>query len=189
MSFTFLIFVGIAIALLLLLGWALRGPSNLTKSKADPEDIDRRHITYFSQVQQAMTEGDYAFLAAKGSKGLAQRVRKERRRIVLVYLDCLRRDFQKLLQLARVIAVLSPRVGAAQEFERVRLSATFSVRYEMIRVKLLLGFTPLPEMGSLSQVVSRLTIRLEAAMKELGERAALATELASSLDRTGLGAA
>jgi hypothetical protein len=52
----------------------------------------------------------------------------------------------------------------------------------MIRIEFLFGFAPLPELGSLSDVVSRLSIRLETAMNNLGERAALAAKLASSLD-------
>jgi len=38
----------------------------------------------------------------------------------------------------------------------------------------------------LSEVISRLSIRLETAMKDLGERAALAARLASSLEGRGL---
>jgi len=85
-----------------------------------------------------------------------------------------------------VIASMAPQVGAAQELERLRLGLAFSWRYEMIRLKFLLGFAPLPELGSLSEVVSRLSIRLETTMKDLGERAALAAKLASSLEGRGL---
>jgi hypothetical protein len=38
-------------------------------------------------------------------------------------------------------------------------------------------------MNAVSTLVSRLAVRMEAAMKELGERAALAAELASAADR------
>lgn len=102
--------------------------------------------------------------------------------IALAYLACLREDFLKLWRLARVIASMSPQVGVGQELARLRLGLTFSMRYEMIRIQFLFGFSPLPELGSLSDVVSRLSIRLETAMKDLGERAALAAKLGSSLD-------
>lgn len=190
MSFSLVFFVGVTFVLLCLLGWALRGSRATAVPKMDPgvlEETDRSHITCFPQVQQALAKEDYIFLAARGSTKLARRVRRERREIALAYLASLREDFQKLLRLARVIAVLSPEVGAGEEFERLRQSVKFSTRYQLIRMKLLLGFTPLLEMGSLSQAVSGLTIRLEAAMRELGERAALASELASSLERSGLG--
>ncbi|MGC2528929.1 MAG: hypothetical protein WA639_14355 [Candidatus Acidiferrum sp.] len=113
---------------------------------------------------------------------MARRVRGDRRRIALTYLSCLRGDFLRLWRLARVVASMSPQVGLGQEFARFRMGLVFSVRYEMVRVKFLLGFSALPELGSLSEVVSRLSIRVEATMKDLGERAALAAKLTSSFD-------
>jgi hypothetical protein len=148
--------------------------------------LDRRHVTYFPQVKQALAADDYVHLASRGSRALSRRVRKERRKIALAYMACLRRDFLKLWRLGRVIASMSPQVGAAQELERVWLGLAFSCRYEAIRIKILLGFAPLPELGSLSEVVSRFSIRLETSMRDLGERAALAAKLASSLDGRGL---
>jgi hypothetical protein len=112
-------------------------------------------------------------------------VRKERRRIALAYLESLRNDFLKLWGLARVIASLSPKVGVAQEVARLRLGVTFALRYEMVRITFLLGFAPLPALGSLSEVVGRLAIRLETTMRDLGERSALAAKLVSPLDGRG----
>jgi len=115
-----------------------------------------------------MAAEDSTFLSSRASQVLARRVQRERRKIALAYLACLRGDFLKLWRLARVIASMAPQVGAAQELERLQLGLAFSWRYEMIRVKFLLGFAPLPELGSLSAVVSRLSIRLDTAMKDLG---------------------
>lgn len=184
-----LFLVPFGILLLLLLVWAVRGPRKLAKSGFDlssAEELDRRHVTYFPQVKQALSDGDCAFLASRGSRALARTVRKERRKIALAYVACLRADFLKLWRLARVIASMSQQVSIVQELERLQLALVFSCRYEMIRVKLLFGFAPLPELGSLSEVVSRLSVRLETAMKDLGERAALAAKLASSPDGRGL---
>ena len=133
-----------------------------------------------------MATEDLAYVASHGSPELSSRVRKERRKIALLYMSCLRSDFLKLWRLGRVIATMSPQVGLGQEFARARLALTFSLRYEMIRIKFLLGFAPVPEIGSLSEIVSRLAIRLEAAMQDLGERAALAAKISSSLDGRGL---
>jgi hypothetical protein len=166
-----LLLFGFAILLILLLAWVLRDPRKLPLPDVDlgyAEDSDRRHVTYFPQVRQARAAEDSAFLASRA------------------YLACLRGDFLKLWRLARVIASMAPQVGAAQELERLRLGLAFSWRYEMIRMKFLLGFAPLPDLGSLSEVVSRLSIRLEATMKDLGERAALGAKLASSLEGRGL---
>jgi len=188
-SFPLLLLFGFAVLLLVLLGWVLRAPTRLAKSPADPalaDEADRRNVTYFPQVKQALAADDFAFLASRGLPLLARRVRKERRRIALAYLESLRNDFLKLWGLARVIASLSPEVGVAQEVARLRLGLTFALRYEMVRITFLLGLAPLPALGSLSEVVGRLAIRLEATMRDLGERSALAAQLASSLDGRGL---
>jgi hypothetical protein len=184
-----LLLFGLGILLLLLLAWVLRDPRKLAKLGTDPSsagELDRRHVSYFPQVKQALAAEDFAFLASRGSRAMARLVRKERQKIALAYLACLRSDFLKLWRLARVITSMSQQVGAKQELERLRLGLAFTWHYEMIRIKFLLGFAPLPELGSLSEVISRLSIRLETAMKDLGERAALAAQLASSLDRRGL---
>jgi hypothetical protein len=188
-SFPLSLLLSFAVLLLVLLGWILRAPTQSLKSYADfvlADESDRRNVTYFPQVKQALAADDFAFLVSRGSPLLARRVRKERRRIALAYLDSLQNDFLKLWRLARVIASLSPKVGVAQEVARLRLGLTFALRYEMVRITFLLGFAPLPALGSLSEVVGRLAIRLEATMRDLGERSALAAKLASSLDRRGL---
>jgi hypothetical protein len=188
-SFPLLLLFGFAVLLLVLLGWVLRAPTRLAKSHADPvlaDESDRRNVTYFPQVKQALAADDFAFLASRGLPLLARRMRKERRRIALAYLESVRNDFLKLWGLARVIASLSPEVGVAQEVARLRLGLTFALRYEMVRITFLLGFAPLPALGSLSEVVGRLAIRLETTMRDLGEKSALAAQLASSLDGRGL---
>jgi hypothetical protein len=184
-SFTFLLLIGFAVLILLLLVWVLRDPRKHAKPDGDfdsSEEFGQRHVGYFPQVRQALAEGDFVFLSSRGLPQLTRRVRRERRKIALAYLACLRGDFLKLWRLARVIASMSPQVGVGQEIARLRLGLIFSLRYEMIRIKFLFGFSPLPELGSLSDVVSRLSLRLETAMKNLGERAALAAKLGSSLD-------
>lgn len=189
MSTALLFLIAFAILLLALLGLALRGPRKQEAPDAGADFSEaplRRHVTYFPQVRQAITEEDLVFLSSRGFRGLTRKVRKERRKIALAYLACLRGDFLRLWQLARVIASLSPQVGMGQELERFRLGLIFSVRYELVRVKFILGFEPLPDLGSLCEAVSRLAARLETAMNLLGERAALATKLTSTLDGGGL---
>jgi hypothetical protein len=48
------------------------------------------------------------------------------------------------------------------------------------------GFATVPQLDGLSDLVSGLSVRMEAAVKELGERSAAAAELASSINRRGL---
>jgi hypothetical protein len=186
---TYIFLSAVAVILLVLLGLAFRDPRRLPKPQPDPmcsDERGRRHVTYFPQVRQALQQEDFRFLASSGSRELARRVRRERRMIALTYLACLRQDFLRLWRLARVISSMSPNVGAAQEFARLRLGLGFYLRYELVRFKFALGVAPAPELGSLNEVVSRLAIRLETAMRDLGERAALAGNLASSLDGRGL---
>jgi hypothetical protein len=190
MSASFLLVLGAVGILLLLLAWALGTPGRrVSPLKTDPsllEQAERRHATYLPVINQSLSPGDFDFLAARGSARLANRAHKERQRITLTYLLELRGDFERLLRLARVIAVLSPEVGAAQELERLRLSFQFSWRYHLVRWALRSGLLGTRQLNGLSLVVSELAVRMEAALKELGERAALASELASTLDRRGL---
>ncbi len=189
MTYAFIALFGFAFLLLVLLALVLRDPNRVSKPDAAAgltELSDRTHVTFFPQIKQALAVQDSAYLASLGMHALARRVRKERRKIALAYLACLRNDFQKLWRLGRVISSMSPQVGMAQEFRRFQLGLAFSLRYEMIRIKLLFGFAPLNELGALSEVISRFSIRMETAMQYLGERAALAAKLASSLDGRGL---
>jgi len=153
---------------------------------ADPgsrEEPSRRHSTYFPLIRQAMSPADFGFLAECGSVKLIRRAHRERQRIALVYLAELRADFDRLLRLARIIAGLSLRVGAVQKFERLRLSLQFAWRYQIVLWALRLGLLLLPQLCGLSEMVSQLASRMEAAMNDLGERASVAAGLASSLDR------
>jgi hypothetical protein len=186
MSLATLLLFALVGALLLLLAWALRGPARQTKPGASPDDLEEtggEPLNFLPQIRQALASADYEFLAARGLPGVQRRVRRERQDVALAYLSALRKEFRSLLRMARIIAVLSPEIEAVQEFQRLRLTVTFLWRYELIRMKLLAGFAPLPQLESLSNLISGLSVRLEAAMKELGERAAFAAELASSADR------
>lgn len=182
--FGFIIAAGV---LLSLLAWALRAPRRVAVSLSDSlEESGRRHATYVSLIRQALLPSDLDFLSARGFAKLAQRARKERRRVALLYLAQLRQDFERLLCLARVVARLSPEVAAAQELERFGLGLQFWRRYQVTRLGLRFGLIPLPQLGGLSQMVTEFAVRMDVAMKSLGERAMLAAELASSLDRRGV---
>jgi len=185
MNFFLLFFVAAIGVLLALLIWSLRGPlgtGDRMLGSSSLEEIGRKHVVFFPQIRQALAPQDFAFLAAHGSNKLARRVRRERRSVALAHLAALKEDFHKLLKLARVVALLSPKVMPLQEYEQFRLSLLFSVQCEWVRLKLLLGIAPLEPLSELSGLLSGLAVRLETAITELGERAALASELASSLD-------
>src|SRR5215468_8975795 len=176
MNTTYFLFFGIVAVLLVLLAWALRTPRKRSVNQFDLASLEqsgRRHATYFAPIQQALSPADIDFLALRGSPALARRVKKQRRRVVLLYLRALRSDFRRLLHLARALAVVSPEVGTTQELERFRQAPLFSCRYQMVLLILHSGLLAPPQVGGLSQLVSELAIQMEFAIKELGERALL----------------
>jgi hypothetical protein len=188
MTSALFIFFPLVVVLLLALARALRTPGKNSRGKFDLaslEESGRRHATYFALIRQASSPADTEFLARRGSPEIASRVRKERRGVALRYLAQLRDDFQRLLRLARAIAALSPVVGSRQELERVWLSLEFAWRYHMIRAGIYHGLLPIPQLNTLSHIVSQLAVQMETAMKELGERAAMAVQ-SSSLDGNGV---
>jgi hypothetical protein len=190
-SFYFYPFVALVGLLLLLFLWSLRTPRQTAKphrSLSLPENCGSRHATHLPQIQQALAKADYEYVSQKGPHQLERRIRKERRRIALAYLAGLREDFQTLLDVARIIAVLSPELAAVHEFEKLRLTMKFRWHFELLRIQLWAGSTQLPQLSGLADVVSGLSMRMEKAIKELGERAALASKLASSLGGRGVDA-
>lgn len=183
-------FFGLISLLFVLFCWSIRKPERtaLPSSTRDAdEESGRRHICYLPQIQQAFSAADFDFLSGNTSREMLRRVRRERRDVALAYLASLRGDFQSLLRMARAIAMLSPELDAVREFERISLSARFACQCQIIRWKLLAGIAPLHQLQGLSDLVSGLSVRIEAALNELGERAAAAAELASSMNRRGLG--
>jgi hypothetical protein len=186
LSLMLILLGGLVAGLLSLLVWALCGsgkPAKLEEIPGSFEESGRVHVDYLPLIRQALAPADLEFLASRAPGHLVRRVRRERRRIALSYLTFLRGDFEKQLQLARVIALLSTEVVAVQEFERVRLTVNFMWHYRLVWLRVWAGFAPLPQMNDLSNLLSGLNVRLEEAMKELGERAAIVAEMVSSPDR------
>jgi hypothetical protein len=183
LSLSLLLFLGPVVILLLLFVWLLRksnGQAGAASVGSLEEEFGGSHVTYLRQVRQAFSKEDYDFVSGKISQEMQRRMRQERKRIALSYLLALRGEFHKLLRTARVIAALSPEITGVQELERLRLTAIFLLRYRILWISLWAGFVPLPQISNLSNLLSGLSVRLEAAMKELGERAAQVTEMVSS---------
>ena len=193
MTSTLIVFSGLAVLLLAALIWALRAPSRMSRGNFDLSSLEqsgRRHATYLSLIRRASSSDDLAFLSKRGYAKLQSRLHRERRKVVLLYLDQLRCDFERLTKMARAVAALSPSVGVRQEFERAQLSFEFLARYYAIRLAFGWGFVPIAQLSQLSQLVSELSIQMETSMKEFGERAAMAVQSASSpFDGNGAGVA
>ena len=89
MSEALYIFFSIVVALLLLLAWALRAPGKGSHDKFDLASLEqsgRRHATYFALIRQASSPADMEFLARRGSPGIAARVRRQRRQVLILSL-------------------------------------------------------------------------------------------------------
>src|SRR5260370_24243284 len=155
--------------LLVVFGWSARNPRRPTSAPPLAGVFDEcgcRHIACLSQMRQVFSNSDYEFLTNNAPLAVLRRVRRERRSVALAYLAALREDFHSLLRTARVIAVLSPELDAVHEFERLRLTAKFAFQYHMIRWKLLAGVAPVPPLNGMSELVTGVSVRIEAAMKE-----------------------
>ncbi|HEX4538412.1 MAG TPA: hypothetical protein VH140_15785 [Candidatus Acidoferrum sp.] len=179
MNYSVAVFATIGLFLLLAMAWLVfsamrRRPRVIRDESRERECI---HISKLPQIKQALADSDFIYLENQGYPALAKRIQKERRRIALNYLACLRVEFEKLLGLARIVASLSPNLVVAQEVQGLRLNLEFWYRYYLIYFRLVSGVGPLKAIGSLSNMVSALTIRMETAIGELGEQAALGAQL------------
>jgi hypothetical protein len=189
---TLIVFSSVAVLLLAALIWALRAPRRLSRGNFDLNALEqpgRRHATYLSLIRHASSDSDLAFLSRRGYGNVQSRLHRERRKVVLMYLDQLRCDFERLTRMAHAVAALSPSVGVRQELERAQLGFEFTARYYAIRLAFGWGFVPIAQLSQLSQMVSQLSIQMETSMKEFGERAAMAVRSPSPLDGNGAGVA
>jgi hypothetical protein len=178
-NYSLAVFACMGLLLLVAMAWLAfsatrRRPEVVRNGSRERESL---HISNLPQIKQALADSDFMYLKDQGYPALAKRIRKERRRIALNYLACLRIEFEKLLHLARMVALMSPNVAVAQEVQGLRLNLEFSYRYYLIYFRLVSGIAPQEAIGGLSDMVSALTIRMETAMSELGEQAALGAEL------------
>ena len=162
-----------------LLFWALRGASQRKSHEAGPARLEHasRDLNHIPQIRQSMDPADFEFAKATGGRRLESRLRHERRHVALLYLGAIKRDFEQSLRVARVIAVLSPEVSGSQEYERIRLSMIFRWRFQVTKARLLIGISE-PQLFSVWQMAASMAVQMEETMAKLGERAALAAELA-----------
>lgn len=187
MSTLFFIAAGIfATVLVGLLAWALHGPRRRRRRAKEGLGVLRsapQHLCSMGSIRQSFDPADLRYVEEKGGAALAKEVARERRQVAFLYIAAIRRDFEDLLQLARVVALLSPEVSGVHEYERLRLTIIFRTRFQLLRLRFWLGNLALPELGALGEMVSTLAVQMETAMAELGERAALAAELALESDQ------
>jgi len=141
-----------------------------------------RHVASLSQVRQSMEAADIEYLAARCTPATLKRVQKERRRVVISYLEELREDFDRLMEATTRVAVFSPEIEARQEWRRFRVSLEFRAKYTLLRIKLAVGVPGFSGLGNMASIVSTLAIELERAMAEIAAKAALADSISPSTE-------
>ena len=186
MSLVFYLFFAIIALFFAVFFWSLRKPKGHTvpgPSSAIPQDLQGSHVTHLPQIRRALAPADFEFASRKIPRAALRRMQRERRNVALAYLSALRAELKRLLRTARIVASLSPEVAGGQELERIVLTLNFLCRYWVIRMSVWAGFTPLPQISDLGDLLSAYSVRLEEAIRELGERAAMVAEMVSSPDR------
>jgi hypothetical protein len=180
-SAAFFIFIAMfALAASGLLYWVFRSARRNKPGKEGLGVLDSapQHLCNMGSIRQSVDPLDLKFVLEKGGRQMAKRLRRERRRVALLYLSAIRKDFEQLLRVARVVALLSPEVSSTDEFDRLRLGALFLVRFQLVKLRFHLGWVSMPQLGALGEMVTSLALEMEASMRKLGERAVLAAELA-----------
>jgi hypothetical protein len=167
-----------------LLLWATRPQSGSTRS---PDQIlqtlsEDRHYYRLPQILQSLKPDDLAFLQSSGQPWLVERLRNDRRRIALRYLDDLQKDFASLLEVAGVLAMMAPDLAPVEEWERLKLNVRFAFYCHYLRWRLRFGLAPWRSFSKLSEMAINMNMRLEAVTSRIGERAAMASELPSILE-------
>jgi hypothetical protein len=182
MNYTVPLFILLGLALIGLLFWAIRPPTRirLTTDQAFQVLSTERHYSYLPQILKALDEGDVEYLRAAGHREIVQRLRVERKRVALQFLDCLQEDYEALLEVSRAMALLAPKLVAIQEFERLKLSVWFAVNCRYLRWRLKLGLAPWIRFGVLSEMAAGMSRQLEVATSRIAENSLLGSEFASS---------
>ncbi len=178
MSLSFALFIAIPVVLVLLLAWSLRPPKRRLMSTDEVLKAlsEERHYARLPQILQSLREDDTEFLRGAGHAELLGRVRAERKRIALRYLNYLEEEFRLLLEASRILATIAPEVTPLHEFERFKRNVRFVLCCHYLHWRLRLGLQPWNVFGTISDMEGELTLRLEAATARLGERAIMASE-------------
>ena len=123
-----------------------------------------KHVINLPQIRQALEPADFEYLSERSDGKMVRKIRKERRRIALRYLEGLREDFERLVDAAQAVAALSPEVEAKEEWKRFRLSVEFRIKYRLVWAKFALGAPTFPGLEGIALMVSSLALDLERAV-------------------------
>jgi hypothetical protein len=182
MSLPLILLILFAFLLIGLLAWALRPPAHQTRPTMDVFDALRqsRHSSRMSHVMQALQPEDTEYLRETGQVALMQTLRRQRRRIALDYLNQLQEEFEMLLEISRMLAVMSPEAMGMEEMERWKLSLAFAANCAFLRWKLRLGLQPFSGFTLLSNMATDIARQLDAATTRIAEVAVRGSEQPST---------
>lgn len=172
MSLPIIVLILFALLLVGLLAWALRPPSGSIRPLDVFETLSKsRHCLRISHVVQALQPEDTEYLRDTGQLALMQTLRRQRRQIALRYLDQLQEEFQELIEVSRLLAVMSPEVIGIEEMERWKLSLAFAMNCAFLRWKLRLGLQPFSGFTLLSGMAFSIARQLDLASTRIAEAA------------------
>lgn len=128
---------GVSLAVLLLSVIRL-----LARSQAFVPDynwLESFSVSRYRPMVRLLAEDDYEFLTAQGAgRAAVRRLRAERRRIFLIYLDNLARDFRRLHTIARYALVEADSDQSDHVAALVRVRLQFSLAVACVRARVLL---------------------------------------------------
>ena len=185
MTLPLVLFIAFAVILVLLLAWAARPPKKVLHSPNEVLEAlsEQRHYARLPQILQSLREDDTEFLRGRGHEALLGRLRQERKRIALHYLDFLEEEFRILLECSRILSTLAPELAPRGEFTRFRKNLRFLWTCRYLRWRLRLGLQPWDAFGTISDMAGTITLQLEAATVRLAERALHAADSPLFLDK------
>jgi hypothetical protein len=129
-----------------------------------------------SNILNVLQPEDTEYLRETGQLALMQSLRRQRRQIALSYLDQLQQEFEELLEISRVLAVMSPEVIGMEELERWKLSITFAANCVFLRWKLRWGLQPFSGLTLLSNMAVSIARQLDTATARIVQATAQASE-------------
>jgi hypothetical protein len=173
MTPSLILFIAVAVALVLVLAWVARPPKSKILNVEEVFRIlaEERHYARLPQILQALQEEDTEYLRQRGHAVLVNHVRRERKQIVIRYLDYLEEEFRVLIEASRILAKLAPQLTTLRELDRLKKNLQFAWCCKYLRLRLRLGMQPWDAFNTISDMAGAMTLQLEAAMAQLGEKA------------------
>jgi len=165
------IFIVLGMIILVTLFWLLFAP----KSDKPPAEIQTLeieklqplHCRHFPQISQLLRREDLTFIQRRVPVAMARAWKRQRRRVLRLYLNGLAEDFLRMERLARLIAALSPEISRKQEWQWLWMGLQFRVVFRLLSLRIVLGNPSLPQLARLTDFVASQAAELEVRMSQM----------------------